>query len=132
PDELRTRLPGGDEAIAGLIAGLDDVALARAIRNLGRRDLVALDLGFLTIADDRPTVILAYTIKGYGLPVEGHPQNLSALITEEQIAELAASLGTDPGQRWSRVAENSAAARVCEQTARRLRRPAIPGHAPPE
>jgi pyruvate dehydrogenase E1 component len=132
PDELRTRLPGGDESIAGLIAGLDDAALARAIRNLGGHDLGALDAAFLAIADDRPTVIMAYTIKGYGLPVEGHPQNHSALLTEEQIAELAASLGTDPGQPWSRVAENSAAAQVCEQTARRLRRPAIPGHAPPE
>jgi pyruvate dehydrogenase E1 component len=132
PDELRTRLPGGDESIAGLIAGLDDAALARAIRNLGGHDLGALDAAFLAIADDRPTVIMAYTIKGYGLPVEGHPQNHSALLTEEQIAELAASLGTDPGQPWSRVAENSAAALVCEQTARRLRRPAIPGHAPPE
>ncbi len=130
-DELRSRLPGGDESIAALIADLDDAALARAIRNLGGHDLGALDAAFLAIADDRPTVILAYTIKGYGLPIEGHPQNHSALLTDEQIAELAAALGTDPGQPWSRCAETSPAGQVCAQTARRLRRPDLPSHAPP-
>jgi pyruvate dehydrogenase E1 component len=131
-DELRSRLPGGDESIAALIADLDDAALARAIRNLGGHDLGALDAAFLAIADDRPTVILAYTIKGYGLPIEGHPQNHSALLTDEQIAELAAALGTDPGQPWSRCAETSPAGQVCAQTARRLRRPELPSQAPPE
>ncbi|HEY7015695.1 MAG TPA: pyruvate dehydrogenase [Streptosporangiaceae bacterium] len=131
-DELRSRLPGGDESIAALIADLDDAALARAIRNLGGHDLGALDAAFRAIADDRPTVILAYTIKGYGLPIEGHPQNHSALLTDEQIAELAAALGTDPGQPWSRCAETSPAGQVCAQTARRLRRPELPSHAPPQ
>jgi pyruvate dehydrogenase E1 component len=130
-DELRSRLPGGDESIAALIADLDDAALARAIRNLGGHDLGALDAAFRAVADDRPTVILAYTIKGYGLPIEGHPQNHSALLTDEQIAELAAALGTDPGQPWSRCAETSPAGQVCAQTARRLRRPDLPSHAPP-
>jgi len=131
-DELRSRLPGGDESIAALIADLDDAALARAIRNLGGHDLGALDAAFRAIADDRPTVILAYTIKGYGLPIEGHPQNHSALLTDEQIAELAAALGTDPGQPWSRSAETSPAGQMCAQTARRLRRPDLPSHTPPE
>ena len=131
-DELRSRLPGGDESIAALIADLDDAALARAIRNLGGHDLGALDAAFRAIADDRPTVILAYTIKGYGLPIEGHPQNHSALLTDEQIAELAAALGTDPGQPWSRSAETSPAGQMCAQTARRLRRPDLPSHTPPQ
>src|SRR5689334_19269151 len=116
-DGRRSRLPGGDESIAALIADLDDAALARAIRNLGGHDLGALDAAFRAIADDRPTVILAYTIKGYGLPIEGHPQNHSALLTDEQIAELAAALGTDPGQPWSRSAETSPAGQMCAQTA---------------
>ena len=79
--ELRRRLPGGDESIAALITGLDDAALAAAIRNLGGHDLRSLDEAYRAIEDDRPTLILAYTIKGYGLPIEGHPQNHSALLT---------------------------------------------------
>jgi pyruvate dehydrogenase E1 component len=130
--ELRRRLPGGNESIAALIAGLDDAALARAIRNLGGHDLSALDDAYLAIEDDRPTVILAYTIKGYGLPIEGHPQNHSALLTVEQIRELAAQLGTDPDQPWHRFAAGSPAARLCAETAERLTRPQVAENAPPQ
>jgi len=129
--ELRRRLPAGDASIAELIAGLDGTALTQAIRNLGGHDLVALDAAFDAISDDRPTIILAYTIKGYGLAVEGHPQNHSALLTTEQIGELAAQLGTDADQPWRRPAPDSAAGLLCEQTAGRLRRPPIPPPVPP-
>ena len=129
--ELRRRLPGDDTSIAELIAGLDDTALTQAIRNLGGHDLVALDAAFDAISDDRPTIILAYTIKGHGLAVEGHPQNHSALLTTEQITELAAQLGTDAGQPWHRPVPDSAAGQLCEQTAGRLRRPPVPSPAPP-
>jgi pyruvate dehydrogenase E1 component len=56
PDELRRRLPGGDESVAELIAGLDDATLAAAIRNLGGHDLAALDEAYHAIDDDRPTL----------------------------------------------------------------------------
>ena len=135
PDELRRRLPAGDEqrdpALDGLIADLDDATLAAAIRNLGGHDLAALDEAYRAIEDHRPTLILAYTIKGYGLPIEGHPQNHSALLTVEQIKELAVHLGADADQPWRRPADGSTAARLCAETAQRLERPEIPGHAPP-
>jgi pyruvate dehydrogenase E1 component len=134
--ELRRRLPAGDkqseDSIAALIAGLDDAALAAAVRNLGGHDLRSLDDAYRAIEDDRPTLILAYTIKGYGLPIEGHPQNHSALLTVEQIKELATHLGADADQPWRRPAPGSAAARLCAQTAERLKRPAIAPHKPPD
>ena len=129
--ELRRRMPGGDASIAGLIAGLDDAALAAAIRNLGGHDLAALDAAYDAIDDGRPTIILAYTIKGYGLPVEGHPQNHSALLTHDQIRQLAAQLGADADQPWQRPAADSAAGRLCAQTAGRLRQRGVPPGAPP-
>jgi pyruvate dehydrogenase E1 component len=136
PAELRRRLPAGDEqrdqALAGLIAGLDDATLAAAIRNLGGHDLASLNEAYGAIDDDRPTLILAYTIKGYGLPIEGHPQNHSALLTAGQMSELAAHLGRDPDHPWRRFADGSAAARLCAQTAERLKRPATTQHKPPE
>ena len=129
--ELRRRLPGDDPLIARLLAELDDAALAAAIRNLGGHDLAALGQAYTAIDDDRPTLILAYTIKGYGLPIEGHPQNHSALLTAEQMRELAAHLGTDPDQPWRRFPPQSEAACLCAQTAERLKRPEVPEHAPP-
>ncbi|MFF2027892.1 pyruvate dehydrogenase, partial [Streptomyces sp. NPDC058171] len=68
-DEVRTRLPGdgpGSAEISALIAGLDDGTLTAAIRNLGGHDLSALTAAYRQIDDTRPTVIIAYTIKGYG------------------------------------------------------------------
>jgi pyruvate dehydrogenase E1 component len=132
PAELRRRLPGGDQALAGLIAGLDDPTLAAVIRNLGGHDLSSLDEAYQAIDDGRPTLILAYTIKGYGLPVEGHPQNHSALLTAGQMRELAAHLGADADQPWHRFSQDSAAGRLCAETTQRLKRPAIQQQAPPD
>ncbi len=132
PDELRSRLPAGSVPIARLIAGLDDATLMAAIRNLGGHDLDALDQAYESIEDTRPTVIFAYTIKGYGLPSQGHPQNHSALLTTDQMAELGGRLGADPGHPWARFAPGSEAGQVCAAAARRLRRPDFRYQAPPE
>lgn len=129
--ELRERLPGANAAIAGLVSGLDDQTLTEAIRNLGGHDLAALDQAYASIDDTRPTVIFAYTIKGYGLPTQGHPRNHSALLTSEQMRELASRLGTDPDQPWSGFAAASEAGQLCAATAGRLRRPGYPLHPAP-
>ncbi len=133
-DELRTRLPGsgGDaDAIVGLITELDDDILIRAVRNLGGHDLDALRAAYAQIDDTRPTVIIAYTVKGYGLPTEGHPQNHSSLLTVEQCAQLAAHLGTDPDDPWQRFAPDTPAGRLCTATGMRLRRDEPAYTAPP-
>ena len=129
--ELRERLPGGSAALSGLISGLDDQTLAAAVRNLGGHDLAALDQAFTSIDDTRPTVIFAYTIKGYGLPTEGHPRNHSALLTSGQMRELASRLGTDPDRPWSRFNAGGDAGRLCADAARRLLRPDYPLHPVP-
>ena len=37
---------------------------------------------------ERPSVVFAYTVKGWGLPIAGDPLNHAALLTGEQIDEL--------------------------------------------
>jgi pyruvate dehydrogenase E1 component len=127
PARLRDLLPGDGPdatAIRALIADLDDDELARAVRNLGGHDLPALLDAFDQIDDSRPTVILAYTLKGYGLASEGHPQNHSALLTEPQLAELGRRVGVDPADPWAAFDPDSTEGRVCAEAAARLRRPA--------
>jgi pyruvate dehydrogenase E1 component len=133
-DELRQRLPGdgpGAEQIRALIAQADDTALVDAIANLGGHDLGALDEAFSSIDDTRPTVIFAYTVKGYGLATKGHPQNHSALLTEAQMGELADRVGGDIDDPWRAFDAGSAAQELCADTARRLRRPETKPSAPP-
>ncbi|HEY4460847.1 MAG TPA: pyruvate dehydrogenase, partial [Pseudonocardiaceae bacterium] len=132
--ELRHRLPGdGPDAalIAELVSGLDDATLVDAVANMGGHDLAALDQAFTEIDDTRPTVIFAYTVKGYGLATMGHPQNHSALLSDEQLHELAARVGTNPAQPWQDFPADSAAHALCADTANRLRRDPVEQHAPP-
>jgi pyruvate dehydrogenase E1 component len=133
-EELRERLPGtGRDAseIATLIDDLDDATLLAAIRNLGGHDLNTLRQAYSQIDDTRPTVIIAYTIKGYGLPTEGHPQNHSSLLSVEQYADLAATLGKDAADPWAKFDATSPAARLCAATAALLHRDDLALTAPP-
>lgn len=132
--EVRSRLPGegvGVDTLAALIADLDDATLLSAIRNLGGHDLDALRRAFAQIDGTRPTIIIAYTIKGHALPTEGHPQNHSSLLTIEQFADFAATLGTDVDRPWNRFDPASAPGRLCAETAGRLRREPVPVAASP-
>lgn len=125
PAQLRERIPAGDEKLAELVAGLDDAALRAAIRNLGGHDLAALRSAFTEIDDTRPTVVFAYTIKGFGLASEGHPQNHSALLTPEQFAGLARAVGTDPDDPWAPLPDGPAAW-LCAEVGARLHRDPVP------
>jgi pyruvate dehydrogenase E1 component len=126
--ELRDRVAGSDRergAILRLVSGIDDAALAAAIRDLGGHDLSDLLEAFAEADQvrDRPSVIFAYTIKAWSLPTEGHPGNHSALLNPDQWRQLAAKLGADPDDPWARFEPGSREGQVCEEAASRLRRP---------
>jgi pyruvate dehydrogenase E1 component len=129
PAELRESLPGngpGAARIAELIATVADADLRAAVRNLGGHDVQALRTAFSQIDDSRPTVILAYTLKGYRLATEGHPQNHSALLTESQLEDLATQLGIDRADPWAAFPPDSAPGELLAHSARRLERPSPP------
>ena len=127
PRELRDRVAGqGRErrAVQRVLGDLDDLAIARAIRDLGGHDLVDL-LDAFREADrvrDRPSVVFAYTIKGWGLPIQGHPANHSALLSATQWRDLADALGADTNDPWAVFDEGSGEARLCREAAERLER----------
>src|SRR3954462_12166125 len=133
-DEVRSHLPGdgpGAGDIAALIADVPDDDLVAAVRNLGGHDLDALREAYGQIDDTRPTVIIAYTLKGYGLAIEGHPQNHSALLTPAQLEALASELGVDPADPWATFPPDSEAASLLAEAAARLTRvPPVPVTAP--
>src|SRR3954470_25033862 len=101
PAELRDRLPGRNAGLGGLVAELGDDELRAAFRDLGGHDIGKLIDAYRAVQHDRPTVIFAYTIKGWSLPIEGHPENHSALLTNEQFEELAGRLSADAADPWA-------------------------------
>ncbi|MGH7392588.1 MAG: transketolase-like TK C-terminal-containing protein [Candidatus Rokuibacteriota bacterium] len=101
---VRKTLAAGDEAamIDRLLAGLPDAVLPALVADLGGHDLAAI-LAALDEARSergRPTVILAHTIKGWGLPLAGDPLNHTALLTSAQVEALREALGVAAGAEW--------------------------------
>jgi pyruvate dehydrogenase E1 component len=135
PDELRERLPARGRKLAKLVGELDDGELRTALRDLGGHDPAKLIEAYRAIDHDRPTVVFAYTIKGWSLPVEGHPENHSALLTRDQILELAEALGADADEPWAAFDPASPEGELCAAAAAALARdepePVPPPPVPP-
>lgn len=103
-------------------------AVGSLIQDLGGHDLVDIiaALAQAKAETERPTILFAYTIKGYGLPIAGHPLNHSALLTGDQIDELRSSLGLTLDDEWDAFDPESPEGALCRQAAERLRRPERP------
>jgi pyruvate dehydrogenase E1 component len=50
--------------------------------------------------DDDPTLFIAWTIKGYGLPFAGHKDNHAGLMNPTQMAALREAMGVREGHEW--------------------------------
>ncbi|MGH6780607.1 MAG: transketolase, partial [Sphingomonadaceae bacterium] len=83
-----------------LIDKRDDAALARLMTNLGGHCTECLVEAFDACQDDVPTIFIAYTVKGYGLPFAGHKDNHAGLMNPTQIEGLRDQLGIAPGSEW--------------------------------
>jgi pyruvate dehydrogenase E1 component len=82
---------------------MSDEAVKELALNLGGHDLPRI-LEALSTAErvkGQPVAILAYTIKGWGLPIAGHFENHAAQLTHEQIESLRQSLNIPVGQEWA-------------------------------
>jgi len=119
-DDVANRIlaGGGSHEFRTLVEGLDAPALAAAIRDLGGHDLGLLVDTFGSVETDRPTVVFAYTVKGRGLPTEGHPNNHSALLNEAQMIGLADACGTSLTDPWRKFEPGTSAAALCDRRAR--------------
>ncbi|HEY0570669.1 MAG TPA: transketolase, partial [Enterovirga sp.] len=91
----------GDQGdLTALIERRSDEELGLLMTNLGGHDLPSLVHAFESIDHDRPTVFIAYTIKGVGLPLAGHQDNHAGLLTPAQMETFKTSMGIRPGHEW--------------------------------
>ncbi|KAA0572370.1 transketolase [Azospirillum sp. B21] len=94
----------GDQGdVTRLIERRSDEELARLMGNLGGHDLPSLLEAFAEArTHDRPVCFIAYTVKGFGLPLAGHKDNHSGLLTREQMDGFRAANKVRPGHEWDR------------------------------
>ncbi|MBI2755902.1 MAG: pyruvate dehydrogenase [Chloroflexi bacterium] len=122
----RARLVGGAPetvrpALMRCVAEITDAELPAVLADLGGHDITEI-LSALEQADadrDRPAVLFAYTMKGWGLPMAGDPMNHSALLSQEQIDELRPRLGIGDDD-WATFVSGSPEEAACRAAAARL------------
>lgn len=95
---------GGKPLVKKLLDSFDDDALAALMTNLGGHCIESLMDAFDSADDERPTLFIAYTVKGYGLPLAGHKDNHSGMMNPGQIDQLRMSMGIEAGEEWDQFA----------------------------
>ncbi|MER9182163.1 transketolase [Mesorhizobium sp. M0159] len=92
---------GEKPGLKSLVDRRSDAELAALMTNLGGHDLQCLIEAFETArGNDRPTCFIAYSIKGFCLPLAGHKDNHAGLMTKDQMAVFRASLSIGEGREW--------------------------------
>ncbi|NES28616.1 pyruvate dehydrogenase [Micromonospora terminaliae] len=98
-------LDGAPAEVAAFVADIPDDELGPLVTDLGGHDLAAMLDAYAQCdaVTDRPSVVFAYTVKGWGLPIAGNPRNHSALLTTEQVDTLRAAHGLTRDTEWDRL-----------------------------
>ena len=101
--QLEVDLAAHPETLA-LIHGRDDQSLARLMTNLGGHDMATILDAFANAPNDQPVCFIAYTIKGFGLPFQGHKDNHAGLMNKSQMHAFRTAQGINQGEEWDKLA----------------------------
>jgi pyruvate dehydrogenase E1 component len=97
----RARIEGGlGKKASAFLKEHDDAALASLFTDLGGHCMDTLVEAFDAAQDDVPTLFIAWTIKGFGLPFAGHKDNHAGLMNPTQMAALRDAMGVREGHEW--------------------------------
>jgi pyruvate dehydrogenase E1 component len=93
---------GDQGAVSRLIDRRSDDELLALMSNLGGHDMASMIEAFEAIDHDRPVCFIAYTIKGVGMPFQGHKDNHAGLMTVAQMEKWRAAQNIRPGREWDK------------------------------
>jgi pyruvate dehydrogenase E1 component len=116
-----------DDAVTRFCADIPDDELVPLVQNLGGHDLGLLVDSYRACdhVTDRPSVVFAYTVKGWGLPIAGDPLNHAALLSASQIDDLRTTLGLDDATEWDRFDDDSPAGRIANRAGSAINNPTL-------
>ncbi|MEZ5851951.1 MAG: transketolase [Hyphomicrobiaceae bacterium] len=101
--QLEADLAGHPDTL-DIIRARDDAELARLMTNLGGHDMETVLDALEGAPTDKPVCFIAYTIKGFGLPLAGHKDNHAGLMNKTQMQEFRAAQGINQGDEWDKFA----------------------------
>ena len=109
PELTREVLAKKSQNLKSFLKNLSEEQIQRAFLNLGGHDIESLVETLQTAKADvkRPSLIVAYTVKGYGLRCQGLSGNHSTLPEEEELMEMAERLAASNSDPFSEFPEDS-------------------------
>ena len=123
--EARIRfLEGSPDGVSQFLEKYKDEQLFEILTDLGGHDISSLLEAFNDCdeVEDKSSVVFAYTIKGWHLPIAGDKRNHSAQISKKQIDELRNSVGLSEINEWSKFEPGSAEDALCVSRGESLKR----------
>jgi len=78
----------------------DDTALGSLFTDLGGHCMESLIEAFDSAQDGVPTLFVAWTVKGHGLPFAGHKDNHAGLMNPTQMNAWREAMGVREGREW--------------------------------
>jgi pyruvate dehydrogenase E1 component len=125
-EDLRARfLDGAPKGVEEHLKRYSDTELFEILSDLGGHNIESLVETFqeCDAQTTRPSVVFAYTVKGWGLPMAGDPRNHSAQMSTEQINVLRKELGRTPENEWDGFDLTSDAGKFLALRSAALKRP---------
>jgi pyruvate dehydrogenase E1 component len=125
-EDVRERfLDGAPDGVKEHLTSYSDAELFAILSDLGGHNLESLIETFQLCDSviDRPSVVFAYTVKGWGLPIAGDPRNHSAQISTSQINDLRNRVGLTQEEEWDGFAPNSDVGEFLLKRSASLKRP---------
>jgi pyruvate dehydrogenase E1 component len=105
------------DALARSVANVPDDELPGTLADLGGHDFLELERALDEADSDRtrPSVVFAYTIKGWRLPFAGDSLNHSAHASTDQVHTLAREFGANEDDPWAAFDPESPAGRLARE-----------------
>jgi pyruvate dehydrogenase E1 component len=125
PKEARIRfLEGSPDGVSDFVGKYSDEDLFEILTDLGGHDITSLLETFKECdeVENKPSVVFAYTIKGWHLPIAGDKRNHSAQISKKQIEDLRALSGLNESTEWNKFEPGSSEDSLCLSRAQSLKR----------
>lgn len=131
PTEARERfLDGSPQGVSTFLERYSDDELFEIITDLGGHDISSLIEAFHECDNElnKSSVVFAYTIKGWHLPIAGDKRNHSAQVSKEQIDVLRKSVGLEESKEWNRFEPGSVEDSLCIARGKALKRDVVDAH----
>lgn len=117
PKEVRKELKSKHKNMDEFLKNVSDEDLLASLKDLGGHDFEVLYSAMEQSKEskDRPTMIIAHTIKGWGLEMAATPGNHSTQIGKEEVLQLQKNQGLDEDTPFARFEEDSAEAKFLKK-----------------